>query len=1011
MAAIQFITYEELKAFLVLENDENKNLYTQDINFSSLKILALTNAGNLKLDFLNNAVSSEDLEHIKEATLILCKWSVENGNFKAAQSIAANLGQFNISASSQGDNAIPDEVVEHLGHTKYYIDISFLNSEATELKPSAITITTDDIERGISLMPTGSTLTLILNNMYISQEADKLLILQNEKKTQHLDIDGNVLGDFNKEYKRPISMEQAYTLLTDTTEDIADAKAEIEINDNLSNRNLAMLNKVSTVGENLKEGGSLFYRSYQYATLPIKSVIIGATPTIIPLPAGLDSWVDSYIFTPKNISTYLFKHLFYYLLNPFTDKDKQQYRIIARVTGADGIDYALPYDFDLNRLKSPTVQKKIWPNFLKLFANLNPANAPYHYDIKIQGLNGSEGSLLIETESAGAFDPAIPEASHFEIIEMLPSNDKLVRDDHVHFNDPNLYTSLGYVMPDTPGGGKDDSLPPLLQYAIENVPYINLLKIVFEIGENAGKITKTVADFGGSLTLAQTCPISNVGSKPGNDTSAATIGDVKALIHSENPLIDKNLLKNGSSKSVIIPFVINPNGTVNDLELPLETPDVEYIAGKTYADVNKIRILYNVKWNTGAAKSINANYNLVFNKEDNGDWLPTTPEIIISLPPIAGFTDPERTLIPQGLIKTSAGHPYKFDISFKDGTNASDYAGQKLFLEVEQIWYNELETGGGTVPPIALEGFVNQNFQTLASDTYPGDIDNVLRTITGWTTKLSNKILFKTQSNGALVLDETYRQEIADSGKDRTVRIDLSCSGFTARAGDYIAKITTSGAFDFAGNKFLINKGIDSTSNSYLGSLNQENHSLIFKIPHTIASGDLLFIEIESANCGIADMRPPYNLIFTEMGNAGVQGAKGDPGDPGGVVVRETMYNEKQTLNNNQTKTYNMTVSGINSDFKNIQFYIKCTITTSNFYYNIIEFIDNEELYYRKENITDPTYYSLMLINPTTSNIMIQNKQGTSGNFTLIITGERISTTLKKEKTNGKNKRTIKSNK
>ncbi len=551
----------------------------------------------------------------------------------------------------------------------------------------------------------------------------------------------------------------------------------------------------------------------------------------------------------------------------------------------------------------------------------------------------------------------------------------------------------------------------------EKAPYT--VEVAFFLDEStisnaAGDITKTQANFGASLTNSQSTQYRNVKSGGSIGSNVATIDDVERIAHTENPLVDKNLLKGGTSKSVTIPFVINKDGTIDDVELPIQkgtTADtVDYIDGKTQADVNKLRILYNVQWNTGAAKSVNANYNFIFTKQNNGDWLPTTPEIIISLPPVAGFNDPERTLIPQGLIATVIS-PNKFSISFKDGTNASDYAGHKLFIRIDQIWYIEAETSGGTIPPIALEGFVNQQFQTLASDTYAGDDDNVLRTITGWADKLKNKTLFKIQSNGALVIDETYRKEIADSGKDRYLRMDFSCGGWTNRTGVYKAEVTTSGAFDFNGNKTLINRTIDTTSNSYLGSLSQEVHSLYFRIPHTIAADDLIFIEIMSANCGVADMRPPYNLMLTEMGNAGVQGEKGEKGDAGGVIVRETMCDERQTINNNGSFTYNMSATGINKDFKNIQFYINCRIPSSNYYYNIIEFIDNEELYYRKENITDPTYYSLMLINPTTSNIMIQNKQGISGNFTLIITGERISTTLKKEKTNGKNKRTIKSNK
>ncbi len=200
----------------------------------------------------------------------------------------------------------------------------------------------------------------------------------------------------------------------------------IEFNDTLNNRNLAMANKVSNVGENLKEGPSLFFQSYQYATLPIKSVSFSDDPVNIPLPKGTNQWVDYYEFTPKNIATHLFKHLFYYKLNPFVDKTKQKYRIIAKITGQDGIDYALPYDYDLKDFTNEEIQKKTFSNFTKLFADLNPVNAPYDYEMTIQGLDGSEGSLLIETESASTPDPAIPGASHFEILEMIPRTDILV---------------------------------------------------------------------------------------------------------------------------------------------------------------------------------------------------------------------------------------------------------------------------------------------------------------------------------------------------------------------------------------------------------------------------------------------------------------------------------------------------------------------------------------------------------------------------------------------------------
>ncbi len=267
-----------------------------------------------------------------------------------------------------------------------------------------------------------------------------------------------------------------------------------EFNDSLNNRNLAMQNKVSNVGENLKEGKSLFFQSYQFATLPVKSVSFAATPVNIPVPKGTNQWVIDFTnLAPTSIGTYVFKLLFFYKLNPFTDTTKQKYRIITKVTGADGTVYDLPYDYDLNDWKSEEIQKKTFSNFTKLFADLNPSNAPYTYGLTIQGLDGSEGSLLIETESAGTPDPAIPSASHFEFIEMIPRTDKLVRDKDVHFSDPNIYTAEGYVLPDTPEGGKDDSIPPLLVYAIKDVPYTETVKKVLDIGEDvSGNITKVL---------------------------------------------------------------------------------------------------------------------------------------------------------------------------------------------------------------------------------------------------------------------------------------------------------------------------------------------------------------------------------------------------------------------------------------------------------------------------------------------------------------------------------------
>ncbi len=211
------------------------------------------------------------------------------------------------------------------------------------------------------------------------------------------------------------------------------------------------------------------------------------------------------------------------------------------------------------------------------------------------------------------------------------------------------------------------------------------------------------------------------------------------------------------------------------------------------------------------------------------------------------------------VVYTSAPHVYELS--------------QKSHLELSEL----VEKGSGA----DLPSYDNNNYQKFTSDTYAGDIDNTLRTIEGWAEKLKNKDLFYSQSNGAFVIDETYRQEISDSGKDRYVRMDFSCGGFKARTGVYTAQVTTSGNFDFDGEIFLVKKGGDTSSNSYLGTSTNEIYSLVFRIPHTIASGDLMFIEIKSLNCGIADMRPPYHLSFTELGTKVIKGSKGTDGTDG----------------------------------------------------------------------------------------------------------------------------------
>ncbi len=325
-----------------------------------------------------------------------------------------------------------------------------------------------------------------------------------------------------------------------------------------------------------------------------------------------------------------------------------------------------------------------------------------------------------------------------------------------------------------------------------------------------------------------------------------------------------------------------------------------------------------------------------------------------------------------------------------------------------------------------IKEYTNTNFQSFTSEIYVGDIDDALRPITGWNEKLKNKDLFYAQSNGALVIDETYRQKISTDGIDKYIRIDFSCSGFTARTGDFSAEITTSGNFDFDGETFLIKKGTDTTSNSYLGTKTNEIYSLVFKIPHTIASGDLMFIELKSSNCGVADMHPPYHLRFTELGNEGSKGevgpkgdkgddgAKGDKGDTGPIgpkgdkgdkgdtpapPVRVAMfYDVDFTLTNNAYKNCLIIPLGNINDFKNIAYSLTSSNTNYSMNFSTIQFFSNEtrSLIKYQRFSDDFNKLTIMSIQPNNNNIEITNKTGSSITYTLTVTGEAINPTKTK---------------
>ncbi len=260
-----------------------------------------------------------------------------------------------------------------------------------------------------------------------------------------------------------------------------------EVNNIMDSRNLATQNLVSNVGENLKEGGAKYFQSYQYATLPSKSINIDATERVIPFPKGTDAWEDEITFTPLKDTTYLFKNLYFFNLNPFTD-DNKKFKISQKLTDKDGIEYTNDIYYDLNEIKNDDIQKNVFSNFVKFYETLDITKAPYTYKQTIQGLEGSTSSLLINTESSGT-DPLYPSASHISIIEMLPSGDVFAYDKDVEVSDPNDYTYYGW----DPKTGSN--IISVLQYAMSEVEYSKLLGRVIKIGEDVDKnITKVLIE-------------------------------------------------------------------------------------------------------------------------------------------------------------------------------------------------------------------------------------------------------------------------------------------------------------------------------------------------------------------------------------------------------------------------------------------------------------------------------------------------------------------------------------
>ncbi len=292
-----------------------------------------------------------------------------------------------------------------------------------------------------------------------------------------------------------------------------------EVNNIMESRNLATQNLVSDVGENLKEGGAKYFQSYQYATLPSKSINIDATERVIPFPKGTDAWEDEITFTPLKDTTYLFKNLYFFNLNPFSD-DNKKFKISQKLTDKDGTDYINDIYYDLNDIKNEDIQKNVFSNFVKFYETLDITKAPYTYKQTIQGLEGSTSSLLIGTESSKT-DPLYPAASHISIIEMIPSGEEFAYDKDVEVSDPNDYTYYGW----DPKTGSN--IISVLQYAMSETQYAKLLGRVIKIGEDVDKnITKVLIESPVDINMNNQKLI-NV--KDGTlDDDVATIGQLKA---------------------------------------------------------------------------------------------------------------------------------------------------------------------------------------------------------------------------------------------------------------------------------------------------------------------------------------------------------------------------------------------------------------------------------------------------------------------------------------------------
>ncbi len=559
--------------------------------------------------------------------------------------------------------------------------------------------------------------------------------------------------------------------------------------------------------------------------------------------------------------------------------------------------YNNPIAYDLNDIKNVDIQANKWSNFVKVFEQLDVTKAPYTYKQTIQGLEGSTSSLLINTETTGG-ESLYPASSHMSIIEMIPSGTVFAYDKDVEVSDPNDYTYYGW----DPKSGSN--IVSVLQYAMSEVEYSKLLGRVIKIGEDTDKnITKVLIDSPVPVAMNNQ---KIVEVKDGvNDQDVPTMKQLKAA----EILLEKQSVKDiiTVDKFLLDAFIYNADGFSEGIYKTLDLG--LFKTYESWVDTDEI-----------ATDQLKITLKNIVNKSNT--TMSNGEEFFINITDIETSTDIQYKIMRE--INTEKVN-IKFNLR-KDATNLHldiiNYGStavsqlKSLNIQIDLIKMKGVKSVKGDKGPKGDPGHVeytSTNYQKFTSDTYPGDIDNTLRTIEGWAEKLKNKTLFYSQSNGAFVIDETYRQEISDNGKDRYIRIDFSCTGFTARSGVYTAQVTTSGNFDFDGEIFLIKKGGDTTSQDYLSTSFNEIYSLVFRIPHTIASGDLMFIEIKSLNCGIADMRPPYHLSFTELGTKALKGDKGNKGDKGEESPYIAEFND--SLNNRNLAMQNK-VSNVGENLK-----------------------------------------------------------------------------------------------